>query len=98
MKKLILKKFVLLVDLIIFIPVLISAILLKIIRVIGLHNMKFSKKLFDYVGVFPIINHYYEPLFREKDISKSLSFKRKLDAIDFNIDNQLNKVRDIMTQ
>ncbi len=92
MKKLILKKFVLLVDLIIFIPVLISAILLKIIRVIGLHNMKFSKKIFDYVGVFPIINHYYEPLFREKDLSKSLSFKRKLDAIDFNIDNQLNNL------
>lgn len=92
MKKLILKKFVLLVDLIIFIPVLISAILLKIIRVIGLHNMKFSKKLFDYVGVFPIINHYYEPLFREKDISKSLSFKRKLNAINFNIDNQLNNL------
>jgi predicted O-methyltransferase YrrM len=54
--------------------------------------MKLSKKIFDYVGVFPIINHYYEPLFREKDISKSLSFNRTLNAINFNIDNQLNNL------
>jgi hypothetical protein len=92
MKKSILKKIILLVDLIFFIPTLLAAILLKIIRITGVHNMKLSKKIFDYVGVFPIINHYYEPLFREKDISKSLSFNRTLNAINFNIDNQLNNL------
>ncbi len=92
MKKSILKKTILLVDLIFFIPILLAAILLKIIRVTGVHNMKLSKKIFDYVGVFPIINHYYEPLFREKDISRSLSFDRNLNAINFNIDNQLDNL------
>jgi hypothetical protein len=41
------------------------------------------------VGVFPIRNHYYEPLFDARALSKSFSRERDLPGIDWNVDEQL---------
>ncbi len=41
------------------------------------------------VGVFPIINHYYEPLFDVQQIKHSLSDERDLPGIEWNIKEQL---------
>jgi hypothetical protein len=54
-------------------------------------NLQFSpisKKIFNRLGVFPILDHYYEPMFNPKYLRKSLREDRILPAIDFNVDEQ----------
>ena len=66
-----------------------AAIWFYIIRKAGIRRAPLSKKIFLGVGVFPIRNHYYEPLFNAKEIRNS-SDKRYLPGIDLNIDEQLS--------
>ncbi len=42
------------------------------------------------IGVFPIIDHYYEPLFHPRHIEQPLTEDRNLPGIDYNIEYQLN--------
>jgi hypothetical protein len=91
MEKLIKKIGISIID-IIFSPfTLIAAYWLKLIRMynVGLFETISitSKKIFNFVGVFPIADHYYEPF-----MGKSANYqtkKRNLPGIDFNIENQL---------
>jgi hypothetical protein len=70
--------------------VFLSALLLWVIRaVIGVQRMKVSKYIFNKVGVFPIKDHYYEPLFNPAHLQKPLNADRYLPAIDLNVDEQL---------
>lgn len=69
---------------------LLSAVLLKLIRKAGIQRMPISKKIFYKVGVFPIRDHYYEPLFNTSHLYRSLREDRLLPGIDFNINEQLN--------
>jgi hypothetical protein len=41
------------------------------------------------IGVFPILNHYYEPLFDDTLITDDLDSPRSLPGIDFRVPNQL---------
>ncbi|MCH8012397.1 MAG: class I SAM-dependent methyltransferase [Candidatus Marinimicrobia bacterium] len=66
-----------------------SAFLLKIIRRAGVHRLPFCKKVLLNVGVFPIRNHYHEPLFDEREIRYPLSENRRLPGIDWNVTEQL---------
>lgn len=82
---------ILLLD-IIFIPfTLLSAILLKSIRIFNITpwrtHSQISKYILEMVGIFPITNHYYEPAFKynKNDVLK----ERILPGINFNIANQL---------
>ena len=61
-----------------------AALLLKLIRRVGVNNMPYSKAVFMKIGVFPIINHYYEPLFNTQNLSRPLNQVRSLPGIDFN--------------
>ena len=61
-----------------------------VIRKIGIEKMPVSRKIFDAVGVYPIVDHYYEPLFKKSRITKSLREDRVLHGIDFNEKEQLN--------
>ena len=45
------------------------------------------------VGVFPIRNHYYEPLFDDSLLTKSLSDDRPLPGVDLNASGQLSFLR-----
>lgn len=92
MKKFI-KKIIIIFEIIFLIPIILSSLLLKIIRKGGVHNFLLSKKIFNVIGVFPIINHYYEPLFQKKQLNKPLSSKRSIPAVDFNIDKQLKIIK-----
>lgn len=87
--KTLLKKFVPVIDLFLSPITLLSTFLLLRIRKLGVHNMKISKKIFFKVGLFPIRDHYYEPLFNPKYLRYSLRKDRSLPGIDFNIDEQL---------
>ncbi len=67
--------------------------LLKIIRKVGVWRMPFCKRVLMQVGVFPIRNHYYEPLFDGRMLCRPLDQNRNLPGIDWNIDEQLNLLK-----
>lgn len=67
-----------------------GSLLLKKIRTIGVDHMPLSKKIFQRVGVFPIIDHYYEPLFQPHALHRPLHEKRALPGIDLNVPVQLD--------
>lgn len=47
------------------------------------------KRIFVCIGVYPIRNHYYEPLFDSRKLRKSLREDRNLPGINLNIDEQV---------
>jgi predicted O-methyltransferase YrrM len=52
-------------------------------------NLPLTKGILLKVGVYPIIDHYYEPLFNLKHLKHSLRIDRNLPGIDFNVPKQL---------
>lgn len=71
--------------------VFISALLMKLVRRLGIWRMPFCKTIFNKVGVYPIRDHYYEPIFNyRKHLKHSLGMERRLPGIDMNEPGQLN--------
>jgi len=66
-----------------------AALLLKLIRRVGVYRMRVSKAVFNFVGVFPIRDHYYEPLFNPRHLRRALYQDRELPALDLNVEGQL---------
>lgn len=89
-------KLLLIADVIFSVFILPSAILLKRVRVIGVHRLPICKKILLMVGVFPIRNHYYEPLFDTRHMAKPLDANRNLPGIDWNIAEQLNLLQEFI--
>jgi predicted O-methyltransferase YrrM len=73
--------------------VFLAGCLLKGVRRAGVERMPLSKKALLQVGVFPIRNHYYEPLFDPKGLTRPLDEDRLLPGIDWNIQEQLELLR-----
>ena len=67
-----------------------AAFLLKLIRMAGVHRMRCSKKALLQVGVFPIRNHYFEPLFDGRNLRHGLRQDRNLPGIRRNVAGQLD--------
>ena len=88
----ILKRILPIIDIILIPFLYLSAKILRSVRIAGVHRMPLSKKIFNKVGVFPIIDHYFEPLFNPKHIRHPLNTDRKLPGIDFNIEEQLKLI------
>lgn len=65
-----------------------GALLLSFIRRVGVERMPLSRALFRRIGVFPIVDHYYEPLFDPKHLRRPLTEERTL-AFDLNIEGQM---------
>ncbi|KAA6321915.1 hypothetical protein EZS27_028489 [termite gut metagenome] len=80
---------IVIIDFLIPLFVLFSAIILKQVRRGGLQRFRISKKILLSVGVLPIRDHYYEPLFNPKYLRKPLSEERKLSGINWNVSEQL---------
>jgi Methyltransferase domain len=72
--------------------VIISSKVLRKVRRIGVHNLPFCKRALLNVGVFPILNHYYEPQFDYRKLKLSLSQDRVLLGINWNITEQLKNL------
>ena len=71
--------------------VLIAAALMKIVRRLGIWRMPVSKAIFCNVGVYPIRDHYYEPMYNyKKSLRHSLRDERKLPGIELNETEQLS--------
>jgi len=66
-----------------------AAIILYIVRRVGLRSLVKCKDTLLFVGVLPVRNHYYEPLFDRRNLSNKLSDNRRLPGIDWNIHEQL---------
>jgi hypothetical protein len=67
-----------------------AALWLRTIRKLGVHRLRASKRVFDAVGVFPILDHYYEPLFVTSRLKRSLREDRPLPGLDMNDEEQLS--------
>jgi predicted O-methyltransferase YrrM len=63
---------------------LLASVLLFSIRKMRIVNMPVSKWIFKKVGVFPISNHYYEPLFDDRLLKRPLDLDRNLPGINWN--------------
>jgi hypothetical protein len=70
--------------------VLFSAVVLLVVRRLGFERLRRCKKALLKVGIMPIRNHYYEPLFDKRNLNKPLSDNRQLPGIDWNIQEQIS--------
>ena len=66
-----------------------AAWLLKRLRKAGVHNLPHCKRALLNVGVFPIINHYYEPQFDNRNPNPEFFQDRYLPGINWNVLGQL---------
>ena len=69
---------------------LMASVLLFAVRKIRIQHMPVSKKIFKTVGVFPIIDHYYEPLFNDRHLKLPLDKDRSLPGMNWNTEDQLS--------
>lgn len=65
-----------------------SSIWLKFVKKRG--NDRISNKIFMYLGILPVLDHYYQPMINpEKYLTKALKDDRELPGIDLNVKEQL---------
>ena len=72
-----------------------SGWVLKLIRMAGVQRLPLCKKILIKIGVFPIRNHYYEPMFDMSALKKPLSEERNLPGINWNIEEQLELLKSL---
>ncbi len=72
-----------------------SALLFLAVRRVGVRNLRLTRKVLLKIGVFPIRDHYYEPLFNPDHLHHKLSEDRSLPGLDLNELGQLNFVRSL---
>ncbi len=71
-----------------------AAWVLRRLRESGIERFPRCKKALFSIGVFPIRNHYYEPLFDMSNVSRPFSEKRNLPGINWNIEKQLELLKE----
>ncbi|MHB1349603.1 MAG: class I SAM-dependent methyltransferase [Desulfobulbaceae bacterium] len=77
------------IDLLLVPFVYLSARILKKIRRVGVRRLPVCKNALMKVGVFPILDHYYEPQFVYRKTKQSFSQDRKLPGLNWNVAEQL---------
>tara|TARA_B110000858_G_scaffold23421_1_gene23677 strand:+ start:295 stop:1272 length:978 start_codon:yes stop_codon:yes gene_type:complete len=101
MKRIIKKAVIVLIPLceILYLPLLvISGLVMWLYRRTGSERLKLSTKILKKIGIFPIRDHYYEPLFNDAHLSRNLNEPRELSGIDFNEDGQLKFLQNLNYQ
>jgi len=78
-----------LLDIILIPFVFFATALLWFVRKARVSKLSITKKILLYIGVFPIIRHYYEPMFDTRELTKSLSSDRSLPGINLNNNGQV---------
>jgi hypothetical protein len=77
------------IDLLTSLAVYPAGLVLRFVRRIGVDRLPACRRALLRTGVFPIQDHYYEPLFDPRKLRHSLELERSLPGIDWNIDGQL---------
>lgn len=72
-----------------------SAYVLRLYRTLGSRNLPMATRLLKRIGVFPIRDHYYEPLFDDRALTTSLRTPRELPGIDWRHEEQLALLREL---
>ena len=82
-----------LIDLLL-VPIGIMASLgMRVIRRTGVERLPRTLQIFRKFGVYPIRDHYYEPLFNPAYLRKPLSEDRELPGLDWNVGEQLDLLK-----
>ena len=82
-----------------FIPlILLASLIMYLYRRIGSKYLKISTLILKTIGIFPIRDHYYEPLFNHRHLKKDLRIPRELPGIDFNEQGQLDIIKKLNYQ
>lgn len=71
-----------------------AAVLMRLLRRAGAERMPICRRILSAVGVFPVTNHYYEPLIDFSLLSRPLDQPRNLPGIDMNVAEQLNLLKE----
>jgi len=72
---------------ILLLPVTIAAIVwFRIVRYWGMKSTPLTRALFLKLGMYPVVDHYYDPLFDYRKLRKH----QPKDRFDFNVENQLS--------
>ena len=84
---------------ILYLPLLvISGLVMWLYRRTGSNRLKLSTKILKKIGIFPIRDHYYEPLFNDAHLLKDLKNTRELPGIDLNEEGQLKFIQKLIYQ
>ncbi|MEW5789828.1 MAG: class I SAM-dependent methyltransferase [Pseudomonadota bacterium] len=67
----------------------IAALVMKKVRGSGLYRQPVTRSILRTVGVFPLRNHYYDPLFLTGHLDPEYRRKRTVPGLDLNTDRQL---------
>lgn len=73
-----------------------ASVIMFLYRKFGSHKLPFSKKILNYIGIFPITNHYYEPQFNFSQLKRSLYKNRSFPGINFNLKKQLKNLSNLI--
>jgi predicted O-methyltransferase YrrM len=91
--KLVLKRLLLIakkpIDILLSIIIILPAYLMLFFRRFGAKRLPITSKVLKFIGVWPIRDHYYEPLFNSRHLSSHTDMARFLPGLDMKIDNQL---------
>ncbi len=90
-----LNKFKIIIDLFFFLLLIPSGFIMLLFRKFGSHKLPYSKFLLNKIGIFPLLDHYYEPQFNYDKNENSFSKDRFLPGIDFKLENQLKNLRNL---
>jgi predicted O-methyltransferase YrrM len=83
-------------DIIFFFILIPASAIMFLYRKVGSHKLPFSKKILNYIGIFPITNHYYEPQFNFSKLKRNLYKNRSFPGIDFNLKKQLKNLSNLI--
>ncbi|MDX1513347.1 MAG: class I SAM-dependent methyltransferase [Gammaproteobacteria bacterium] len=97
MNKLLLK-FLPIIDLVIVPVILVSTLPMRLYRRLGPQRLPKSTTLLKNIGVFPIRDDFYEPLFNDAHLTKPLQDIRNLPGIDLNYEKQIGFLKKLNFQ
>ncbi len=84
------------VDLVIAPLVFLSGCVLYALRRAGIERFRLGRRILAAIGVFPVRDHYYEPLTNPKHLWRDLAEERELPGIDLNESGQLEWLRQLV--
>ena len=77
-------------DLLLLPVVVPAAWIMKLVRRVGMERLPKTRSLLRRIGVFPVRDHYYEPLFDFSHLKSKLSSDRLIPGLDLNVPAQLD--------
>ena len=78
--------------------IFLSGLFLKLYRKVGSKRFPLNTNILKIIGVFPIIDHFYEPFFNHKTLSGDFSKIRNLPSVDFREQEQLELLKSFKFQ